>query len=103
MGLKAVIAVASLLLLSGCYADQQQSLGKCMLQANDKFPKSNWELGSDKEQYTRICMESEGYRAAWIQSGCNKSYKDATLIAECYLPFGTVATWLTKLQIATGL
>jgi hypothetical protein len=105
MRIKAAVAIAAFMLLSGCYADQQQALGKCMLQATNKYPSDDWSVAGRKQGYTTLCMQAEGYDLKRWQNGCPEHFRisDGPTIASCYAPFGTVSAWLTKLQIAADL
>jgi len=70
--------------LMGCYADQQQQLGRCIFDAENIHPDSTWLSDDARQNYTWLCMAANGFRLNRLQNTCEgsaSSKRDVVLFA----------------------
>jgi hypothetical protein len=89
--------------LIGCYADQQQQLGRCIFDAGNKYPQGTWLPGRERQSFVWLCMAANGYQLNRLRDVCSRSLMpmdNAVLFAQCYEPIGKFAFLIHKFELA---
>jgi hypothetical protein len=89
--------------LTGCFADQQLQLGRCMVDAESKYPNATWWVGGERQNYVWLCMAANGYELNRWQKSCRALISptpDTVLYPQCYQPVGKFVSLLYKLEVA---
>src|SRR5262245_51682497 len=91
--------------LTGCFADQQQQLAKCIAEAELEHENETWLTHNARQNYVWLCMAVNGYRLNGRQENCRQTIwpmGDAALYAQCYEPIGRFSGLIHKLETKIG-
>ena len=89
-------------LLSGCYSDQEQQLGRCKADAQNRYPIATWDFGDRRQESVALCMEANGYRLTRFEKSCNigeNRLVDGSLYAVCYQPMSPISRALFHIEM----
>jgi hypothetical protein len=93
------ITIVLLLALGGCFADQQQQLASCKLEAMRLYPNEETHAfgGGKIGEYMATCMETHGYKFTASPSACPYGGAFPT-DARCYVPTSWIGRLMYRLE-----
>lgn len=94
-----LLCIGSLLLLSGCFSDQQQATATCTYETRKQYPDMSQAGPFDKYgAYLMDCMGAAGYVFSFASPDCPALGWPAAN-AYCYRPRGRVASWMLEVEM----
>ena len=92
------IAIILLLPLGGCFADQEQQLASCKLEALRTYPNEpDVILDAKIEDYMATCMETHGYKFSFAPSACKVATTSFKREPHCYVPTSLIGRLIYRL------
>ena len=93
------IAIVLLLPLGGCFADQEQQLASCKLEALRTYPNEpDVILDAKIEDYMATCMETHGYKFSFAPSACKVTTTSFKRESHCYVPTSLIGRLIDRLK-----
>jgi hypothetical protein len=99
-------AIVLLLPLGGCFADQEQQLASCKLEAMRLYPgeelMSNSVVSTNLSEYVETCMVVHGYKfsaSSTVSSMCRPVIRVFQLNPYCYVPASWIGRLIYRLEI----
>src|SRR4029077_15353835 len=89
------IAIVLLLPLGGCFADQQQQLASCKVDARRLYPNESLFNSYTIEEYVTTCMEMHGYNYSPSLSACVAPTKNDP---RCWAPTSLFGRLIYRLE-----
>jgi hypothetical protein len=89
------VAIVLLLPLGGCFADQQQQLASCKVDAMRLYPDKSPFISYTIEEYVTRCMEMHGYNYSSSLSACVAPTKDDP---RCWAPTSWIGRLIYRLE-----